>query len=85
MVINKKGNKLSGTFKIVWSVQSLTTGCTVQGLNPGGGIIFCTHPDQPQHPPSLLYYHYQISFPSKKQPKHGTDHSSFLVLGLKKE
>jgi hypothetical protein len=25
------------------------------GIDPGGGEIFCTHPDQPWGPPSLLY------------------------------
>jgi hypothetical protein len=37
------------------------------------------------HPPSLLYYHYHISFPSKKQLKHSIDHSFLLVLRLKEE
>jgi hypothetical protein len=26
-------------------VQQLTMGWTIQGLNPGDGNIFCTHPD----------------------------------------
>jgi hypothetical protein len=30
------------------------------GINPGGGKIFCTHPDQPQVPPSLLYIAYLV-------------------------
>jgi hypothetical protein len=27
------------------AVQQLTIGWTIQGLNPGEGEIFCTHPD----------------------------------------
>jgi len=31
-------------------------------LNPGGGEIFHTHPDQPWGPSSLLYNGYWVSF-----------------------
>jgi hypothetical protein len=41
------------------------TGWTVQGSNPGGGEIFCTHPDWPWGPPSLLYSGYRV-FPRGK-------------------
>jgi hypothetical protein len=85
VVINKKENKVSRAFEIVWLVQRLTAGWAVQESKPGGGIIFRTHPDQPRYPPILLYYHHQVSFPSVKQPKHSSDHSSLLVLRLKKE
>jgi len=32
---------------IVQSLYRLATGWTVRGSNPGGGEIFCTHPDRP--------------------------------------
>jgi len=35
----------------MWWVRCLAMGWTVQGLNAGAGLIFCTHPDQPRaHP-----------------------------------
>jgi len=40
-------------------------GWKVQGSNPGGDEIFCTHPDQPWGPPSLLYNGYWV-FPRGK-------------------
>jgi hypothetical protein len=33
---------------------------TVRGSNPGGGKIFCAHPDRPCGPPSLLYNGYWV-------------------------
>jgi len=45
----------------------------VQGSNPGGGEIFCTHPDRPWGPPSLLYNGYRV-FPRGKRPGHSVDH-----------
>ena len=50
---------------IAQSVQRLATGWTVQGLNPGRGEIFCTHPDRPWGPPSLVYNGYWV-FPGGK-------------------
>ena len=38
------------------------------------GEIFCTCPDWPWGPPSLLYNGFQISFPGVKQPGRGIDH-----------
>jgi len=35
-------------------------GWTAQGLNPGGGEIFHTHPDQPWGPTSLLHNGYRV-------------------------
>jgi len=35
-------------------------GWTVQGSNPSGDEIFCTCPDQPWSPPSLLYNGYRV-------------------------
>jgi len=50
-------------------------GWTVQGSNAGGGKIFCSHPDQPWSPPSLLYNNeYKVSLPGAKQPTHGINH-----------
>jgi len=57
----------------------------VQGLNPVGGEIFHTRPDQPWGPPSFLCNGYWVSFPGVKQPGHGVDHPPHLVLRLKEE
>ena len=54
-------------------VQRLATGWTVQGLNSGGGKIFCTHPNQPCGPPSLLHNGYQV-LPQGKLPGCGIHH-----------
>jgi len=35
-------------------------GLTVQESNPGRGKIFCTRPDRPWGPPSLLYHGYWV-------------------------
>jgi len=50
---------------IAQSVQRLATGWTVQGSNPGGGLIFRTRSDGPWRPPSLLYSGYRV-FPEGK-------------------
>jgi len=42
-------------------------GWTDWGLNPGGGEIFCTCPEWPLSPHSLLYNRYWFSFPGVKQ------------------
>jgi len=42
-------------------------------LNPGGGKILCTHPDQTWDPPNLLYIGYWLTFPAVKQLEHGID------------
>jgi hypothetical protein len=47
----------------------------IQGLNHGGGKIFCTHPTCLQRPPSLLYNRCWVSFPEVKWPEHGVDHT----------
>ena len=46
--------------RIAQSVERLTMGGTVQGSNPGGGKIFCTCPERPWGPPSLLYDGYWV-------------------------
>jgi hypothetical protein len=43
-------------------------------LNPGGGDIFCSCPDPPWGPPSLLYNGYRVSFPGVKRPGRGASH-----------
>jgi len=51
-----------------------------------GGEIFCTHPNWPWGPPSLLYNGYWVSFPGAKWPGRGIDHPHhYLVPRLKKE
>jgi len=50
-------------------------GWTVRGLNSGGGEIFCTCPDRPWGPPSLLYSGYQIFPGGKERPGRDTDPS----------
>jgi hypothetical protein len=42
--------------------------------NPGGGEIFCTRPDRPWVPPSLLYIGYRLSPPGVKWPGRGANH-----------
>jgi hypothetical protein len=59
---------------IAQSVLRLATGWTVQGSNPCGGRFFCTRPDWPWGPPSLLYNGYWVSFPRVKRPGRGIDH-----------
>ena len=54
------------TKHISTAFNQLAMGWTVQGLNPDGGKIFCTCPDQPWGPPSLLYNGYQV-FPRGKR------------------
>jgi len=50
-------------------------GWTVLGLNPSGGKIFCTYPDQPWVPPSLLYNGYHVFPGFKEQPGLDADTS----------
>jgi hypothetical protein len=45
----------------------------VQGLNPGGGEIFGTCPDQHWGPPNLLYNGYRVFPGGKEQPGHDAD------------
>jgi hypothetical protein len=45
----------------------------IQGLNPGGGEIFCTHPDWPWGPPSLLHNGYWV-FTGVMWLGRGADH-----------
>ena len=56
------------TFSVQWIYEIiLISGWTVQGLNPGGGEIFCTHSHLSWSPPSLLYNGYWVSFPGWKR------------------
>jgi len=54
--------------------EKFTTDWMVQGLNPSGDKIFCTHPDWAWGPTSLLYNKYQVFFPQVKHPGHGINH-----------
>jgi len=54
------------------------------GIESGGGI-FCTHPDWPWGPPSLLYNGYQVSLPGVKRPGVALTTQPYLVPRLKKE
>jgi hypothetical protein len=49
-------------------------GWAIQRSNPGRGEIFCTRPDRPWGPPSLLYNGYRVSFPGVKRPGRGVNH-----------
>jgi hypothetical protein len=42
------------------SCKTTAHGRTVRGSNPGWGEIFCTCPDRPRSPPSLLYNWYRV-------------------------
>jgi hypothetical protein len=48
------------------SVVNIVTCYGLDGSNPGGDEIFCTCPDRPWGPPSLLYYGYWV-FPQGKE------------------
>jgi len=41
-------------------LPAIATGWKLRGSNPGRGEIFCTCPDQPWGPPSLLYSEYWV-------------------------
>ena len=47
---------------------------TVWGSNTGGAEIFCTCPDRPLGPHSLLYKAYWVSFPGVKRSRRGVEH-----------
>jgi hypothetical protein len=47
--------------------------------------IFCTRPDWPWGPPSLLYSGYWMSFLGVKRPGRGVNLSTHLVPRLKRE
>jgi hypothetical protein len=59
--------------QVAQSVQRLATGCTVRGLNPGGGKIFRTCLERPWDPPSLLYNEYRVFPGGKKRPGRDSD------------
>jgi len=60
-----------------------TTGWMVRGSNPSGGEIFCTCPDWPLGPPSLLYSGCQVILGGKVARALTTHHH--LALKLKEE
>jgi hypothetical protein len=53
---------------VAQSVVQLAMGWEVRGSNPGGGEIFCTCPDRPWGPPSLLYNGYRVFRGGKMRP-----------------
>jgi hypothetical protein len=61
-------------WRATYGLIKFTTDWMVQGLNPGGNKIFCTHPDRAWGPPSLPYIKYQVFFPQVKHPGHGINH-----------
>ena len=66
--------------------DTLATGWTVRGSNPGGGgEILCTRTHRPWGPPSLLYNGSRFSLPGVKRPRRGVDHPPHLAPRLKKE
>ena len=58
------------------AVFTYIRGWTVRGSNPGGGEIFCTCPDRPWSPPSLLYNGYRVFPGGKERPGRDADPSS---------
>ena len=67
------------------SVIGIATGYGLdgRGSNPCGGEIFCTCPDQPWGPPSLLYSGYRLFPGDKQRPGRDADpspHSSAMVM-----
>ena len=57
----------------------------VQGSNPTGDKIFCTHPDLFWGPPNLLYKGYQVPFPGEKQQGMALTTHPQLAPRLKEE
>ena len=55
------------------------------GSDPGGGEIFCTCPDLPWSPPSLLYNGYRVFPGSKERPERDADPSPPSSAVAKKE
>ena len=55
------------------SVQRTSAVSAVRESNPGRQQIFCTRPDQPWGPPSLLCNGYRVSFLGAKRPGRGVN------------
>jgi len=55
-------------------IRKSTSFTIVRGSNLSWGQIFCTCPDWPWSPPSLMYYGYWVSFPGVKWPGCGIGH-----------
>ena len=60
----------------------MATGWTVWGSNAGGDEIFCTRPDRPCRPPSLLNNGYWVIH-GDKQPAFGVDHPQLSSAEVK--
>ena len=61
------------TGRVAQSVLRLATGWTVRGWNPSAGEIFCTCPDLPWGPRSLLYNGYRLFPGGKERPGRDAD------------
>ena len=59
-------------------------GWTVRGSNSDEGEIFCTRPDRPWGPSSILYNGYRI-FAGVKRSERGVYHTSHIAPRLKKK
>ena len=58
----------------MWVSITACDGLDGPGSNPGGVEIFCTRPDGPWGPSSLLYDEYRVSFPDLKRLGRDVDH-----------
>jgi hypothetical protein len=65
--------------RVAQAIKRMARGWTVRGSNPGGGEIFCTCPDRPWGPPSLLYNVYRVFPGDKERPGGDADPSPLLV------
>ena len=70
------------SFSITDESEAFQEYCLLFGLNPGGGEIFCTRPDRPWSPPSLLHNGYRI-IPGIKRSGRGVNHPTHLGPRLK--
>jgi hypothetical protein len=67
-LLQKVGNKYRRCNTDAWGRDGsvgIAIRWTDRGSIPGGGEIFCTRPDRPWGPPSLLYNRYRV-FPGGK-------------------
>jgi hypothetical protein len=58
---------------VIYATQRLRAGWSGDRI-PVGGEIFCSRPDRPWGPPSLLCNGYRVSFTGVNRPGRGVDH-----------